>query len=74
MSELGYKPGDKLTVKYMGTDERGRYIVSHKALFPPPRATHYHYDALPSDVDTSMTNRAVENVVTTNTSEVHNFL
>ncbi len=36
MSKLGYKPGDKLTVKYLGTDERGRHRVSRKAIIPLP--------------------------------------
>ncbi len=36
MFKLGYKPGDKLKVEYLGTDEEGRHRVSRKALLPSP--------------------------------------
>ena len=58
-SQLGFKPGDKLSVKYMGSDEKGRHMVSRKALLPPPDVP----DAA------GMTNRTVVEEVTSTVTE-----
>lgn len=45
-SLVGVKEGDKLSVKVLGFDHQGRFVISRKALLPPPanrpRATRYH--------------------------------
>ena len=35
-SESGIKVGDKVDVKFLGRDTYGRYLISRKALLPPP--------------------------------------
>ena len=34
--DSGIKVGDKINVKFLGQDTNGRYLISRRALLPPP--------------------------------------